>query len=257
MKRDAMETIQVDKLKLLHAVVELVFGLDEPLQRLCLALLALHERQSGEGASEVLLRPINLHAEHFEDLLPPDASVTQLMRRLQLTNPHLTVPTPSSDKQILSEAPLFEIVSSLELSGTNPRINWWVRVGQWSSWGLTPFDRYVLCKMATTMIAEQDAEYHRLLAFTAFSVAGHVDAALRSGEAIGGKDTPAVEIGIDAIRDDLMDLDKMLNFLPEKTNLRQKTVVVVEDFVNSDLLRYTDATREIVRVSRSVNHVWH
>lgn len=253
MKRDAAEIIQVEKLRVLHGVVEVVLGLDEPLRQVGLALLALHGRQSGENPEDVLVRPVNLHTEHFDEFLPAQASVTLLMRRLQLDDPQVTIPAVNGDKHIRSVAPLFEIVSSLELAGTNPRINWWVRAGQWSLWGLTPFDRHVLCRFASTVIVEKDPKYHRLLALMALSVSSRVDEVFRPGKVVHEDGGPTIEIKVNAIRDDLVDLEKMLNFLPKETDLSELTGVVIDDFVGSELLQYTDASHETVRILHPVN----
>lgn len=250
MKRHAAEIIGADKLKILHAVVEVIFDLDEPLRQLCLALLALHERQSVEAPGTVLERPINLHAEHFDDLLPLGTSITLVMRRLQLENPHVNIPTESGSQHLQSEAPLFEIVSSLELAGTNPRINWWVRAGQWSLWGLTPFDRQLLCRFATTVISEKDPKYHGLLALLTLAVALRVDEASPSDKSPREAGERTIEISVDAIRDDLIDLEKMVNFLPVQTDIGGQAGVAVDDFVDSKLLRYTDESHKTISVLR-------
>lgn len=250
MKRGAAEIIRADKLNLLHGVVQAIFGLDEPLRQLCLALLALHERQSGETPRDVLVRPVSLHAEHFEGLLPHSVSITRLMRQLQLKNPQVSVPMLAGEQTIRSDAPLFEIVSSLELAGINPRINWWVRAGQWSQWGLTSFDRLLLCRFAATVMSEKDPKYHRLLGLMTLCVASRVDEAARSSKSVRETDGPAIEISVNAIRDDLIGLENMLNFLPGKADPGKQASVAINIFVNSKLLHYTDASRKKVRILR-------
>lgn len=248
MKRDTAEIILTVRLSLLHAVAGCIFDLDEPLRRTCLALLALSERQSGNFPEGVLVQPVNLHAEHFEGYLPPNASPTSLLRRLQLENPQVSIPALEETGHIQSEAPLFEIVSSLELSGCNPRVNWWVRAGQWSQWGLTPFDRHLLCRFATTVIAEKDPTYHRLLALLLLSVALRVEGAFKSEPNTPEKPVQAVEISFNTIRDDLASLEKMLKVLPNKTDLERKSGVVIGDFVSGNIFHYTDSSHKSVQV---------
>lgn len=252
MTREARDIIRGDKPGLLHSIVEVVFELDEPLRQLGFALLSLHEQAARDEPETILLRSINLHTEHFDGLLPADASVTGLMRRFQLQDPHVTFPSMQTDERIQTDAPLFEIVSSLELTGSNPRINWWVRAGQWSGWGLSAFDRHLLCRFASTVIAEKNPDHHRLLALLTLSVARRVDEALApENSAAAGTDIP-LEISLESIRDDLSDLEAMFNFLPRATDLNHQTDVVIEDFVDSDLLCYTDESHGKVRVLTAI-----
>lgn len=248
MKRDTAEIILTARLSLLHAVVGCIFDLDEPLQRICLALLAVSERQSGNFPEGVLIQPVNLHAEHFEGYLPPDASLTSLLRRLQLENPQVSIPALEETGHIQSKAPLFEIVSSLELAGRNPRVNWWVRAGQWSQWGLTPFDRHLLCRFAMTVITRKDTAHHRLLALLLLSVALRVEGAFKSEPNKPEAPVQGVEISINTIRDDLASLEKMLKVLPEKTDLDRQSRVAIGDFVSGNLFHYTDTSHKSVQV---------
>lgn len=253
MKRGARESIQADRLGLLRSILEVVFALDDPLRQLSLALFCLHEQVSGDKPERVLLRSINLQTEHFEGLLPPDASVMQLMRRLQIHDPHITYPRMKGDEHIQTDAPLFEIVSSLELTGSNPQINWWVRAGQWSQWGLSAFDRLLLCRYARTAISEKETKYHRLLALLTLAVARRVDEAFPPAQDGTTPGEGAFEISIEAIRDDLASLEEMLNFLPKDTNLNRQAEVAIEDFVGGELLRYTDENHSKVRILPLIN----
>lgn len=248
MAREAREPTQGDKTGLLHSIVDVVFDLDEPLRQLGFALLSLHEQAARDEPETILLRSINLHTENFDALLPPDASVTRLMRRFQLCDPHVTCPPTQTNENIQTDAPLFEIVSSLELTASNPRITWWVRAGQWSGWGLSAFDRLLLCRFARTVIDEKEPKYHKLLALLLLSVARRVDDALPPGKAATDCTELPLEISVKSIRNDLFDLEGMLNFLPETTDLAHQTDVAISGFVAHGLFCYTDKSRAKVRV---------
>lgn len=253
MRRRKKEDLQKDKLRLLHSIVKLIFDLDEPLRQLSFALLSLSERAAHGHPDSVLLQSIALHAGDFEGLLPPEQSVTQVMRRFQLHDPQVTYPRARKGGTIESETPFFEIVSSLELAGLNPQIIWWVRPGQWSHWGLSTADRLLLCRFARTAIKEQDNQYHRLLALLTLSVALRVDDTTPTkdgsvAEMKSPEDTTDTEISITSIRDDLASIEKMFDFLPEETNLSQQTAVVIDDFVDSDLFQYTDESHEAINI---------
>lgn len=252
MKREARDIIQGDKAGLLHSILEVVFGLDEPLRQLGFALFALHEDAARDEPDTILLRSINLHTENFDVLLPPGASVTRLMRRFQLQDPHVTCPPTQTNEQFKTDAPLFEIVSSLELTGSKPRINWWVRPGQWSQWGLSTFDRLLLCRFARTAIDEKNPEYHRLLALLTLSVARRVDEAAVSEKETPDRNLEPLEISLESLRDDLVSLEEMLSVLPEKIDPAHQTAAVVEDFVGSNLFLYTDESHEKVRILNAI-----
>lgn len=257
MKRRKKEAPRPDKLRLLHSVVKTIFDLDEPLRQLSFALLSLSESAAQGRPGSVLVQSISLHSEDFEGVLPANQSVTQIMRRFQLHDPQITYPRTMKGKSIESEAPLFEIVSSLELTGVNPQIVWWVRPGQWSQWGLSTADRLLLCRFARTALKERDAKYHRLLALLTLTVALRVDVeAPKMTGSLGrmksnqgaGEGGDEIEVSVKSIRDDLASIEEMFNFLPKEADLGQQTAVVIDDFVDSNLFQYTDESHEAINI---------
>lgn len=257
MKRRKKEVPRPDKLRLLHSVVKTIFELDEPLRQLSFALLSLSESAARGQPNSVLVQSISLHTEDFEGILPTNQSVTQIMRRFQLHDPQVIYPRTMRGKNIESEAPFFEIVSSLELAGVNPQIIWWVRPGQWSQWGLSTTDRLLLCRFARTALKERDTKYHKLLALLTLTVAQRVDVEAPKMNGRLGKTKSAwgagesggeIEVSVKSIRDDLASLEKMFDFLPRETDLNRHSTVAIEDFVGSNLFQYTDKSREAVNI---------